>query len=88
MKEIYCKVNEAPQDITICDDKIRSEVFLLLRNEFVTFPNFEKLATTKDKERYYNIITDKIIKLFDGWKSPEEVRRGKEMVREAFRFPK
>jgi len=24
----------------------------------------------------------------DGWKSPEEVRRGKEMVREAFRFPK
>ena len=24
----------------------------------------------------------------DGWKSPDEVRRGKEMVREAFRFPK
>jgi len=23
-----------------------------------------------------------------GWKSPEEVRKGKEAVREAFRFPK
>ena len=33
---------------------------------------------------------DQIIDLFckAGWKSPEEVRRGKEMVREAFRFPK
>ena len=24
----------------------------------------------------------------DGWKAPEEVRRGKDAVREAFRFPK
>jgi len=38
------------------------------------------------------VTPDQAMRMLDiiertGWKSPEEVRQGKEMVREAFRFP-
>ena len=64
-------------------EEIRNEIIGILRNR-------NKLLIANGQNPKAEYSTDQIIDLFKraGWKSPEEVRRGKELVREAFRFPK
>ena len=77
------------------DKKLREKVVDLIHwkeYKFVGQGNmiFEG-SLTQESEEY---ISDRILEALPelakeaGWQPPEEVRRGKEAVREAFRFPK
>ena len=66
----------------------RIKIELIAKCPFVD--NCERQCTPTDQEVCYGEHADAIVARVKelGWKSPEEVKKGKEMVREVFRFPK
>jgi len=67
------------------------EIAIILDGIFSEFDHWDCIEECAHKValvEWRDAIADQIANLFEHYKSPEEVRRGKEMVREAFRFPK